>query len=176
MSHFKICQALIITLMLAGTTKGALVEYEFTSNEGFSGLFTLDTDEQIPDGGDFRYELPSGIPLFDFSHPLNAANDFNQDDGGNDCCMEATTDGAGNLLILAIDVDDVAGTSSNSFVFGELDFVAGTGQIDNAPFLAVTGLEWSFVTADANAVPEPATATLVLLGLGGLMMRRRRQA
>jgi hypothetical protein len=31
-------------------------------------------------------------------------------------------------------------------------------------------------TAGGNAVPEPATATLALLGLGGLMMRRRRNA
>jgi len=40
-------------------------------------------------------------------------------------------------------------------------------------FFDVTGVELS---GGGNAVPEPATATLAMLGLGGLMMRRRHNA
>jgi hypothetical protein len=164
---------------LAPAAQAALVEYEFTSNEGFTGSFTLDTANQIPSGPNFDYDLnpTSGIPLFDFFHPLNAANDFNQDDGGNACCMGVTTDGVGNLLSMAFDVDDVAGTSSGSFVFGSIDFMAGTGQIDGAPFLALTEVQWQFA-GSASAIPEPSAFLLSVFGaaaLGLLGWRRRRR-
>jgi len=169
-----------MVLALAPAAQAALVDYEFTSNEGFTGTFTLDTANQIPSGPNFEYNLnpTSGIPLFDFFQPLNAANDFNQDDGGNPCCMNVITDGAGNLLEISIDVDDFAGTASGTSLFGEINFTAGTGQIDTDGGLALTGVQWSEVV-DPGPVAAPAmgewaliSLALLLLCLGAITIRR----
>jgi hypothetical protein len=54
--------------------------------------------------------------------------------------------------------------------------IAGSSTGDRNPY--ISAVQWRQVAAPGGgvSVPEPATATLALLGLGGLMMRRRRQA
>ena len=55
--------------------------------------------------------------------------------------------------------------------FYQVDF------FDPAQWMMINEVEFDGDAATGgNAVPEPATATLALLGLGGLMMRRRRNA
>jgi hypothetical protein len=73
--------------------------------------------------------------------------------------------GLGFAITDLVDAGGVALT--NSAVIKGLDFDGPNTDIASISAVAVT---------EAVTVPEPATATLAMLGLGGLMMRRRRQA
>jgi hypothetical protein len=71
--------------------------------------------------------------------------------------------------------DDLAYTGTWTSTTGTLDLTASSAATN---IVRVSGFEISAVSGGGggNAVPEPATATLAMLGLGGLMMRRRRNA
>jgi hypothetical protein len=170
----------VAALMFANSAMAMMVEYSITTNEGLTGIFTIDTAHNTTVGATtIEYEsrvTPLAFPAFSFDHPGDA-NDYNQDDPGQACCnrLFVMTDSFGDLLELAIDIDDTAGSASGGFLFGELDFVTGEGFFATAssggeqPF---TGAAWSSVT---TSLPEPGTLALFGLGLAGMGLTRRRK-
>jgi hypothetical protein len=77
----------------------------------------------------------------------------------------------------------ISGATSAIDADGDYNFTgvsSGTGSIsghfdviNSGTWYATTGLQFEKQASTGGGIPEPATATLTLLGLGGLMMRRR---
>ena len=79
-------------------------------------------------------------------------------------------EGAGGFLLAAVDYDIVGeGTSDLAFTVGPLGVVNdGEGQVEVS---LGTG---SITVADAEVIPEPSSAILLILGAAGMAARRRR--
>ena len=80
----------------------------------------------------------------------------------------------GSPAFLAVDLHELMGGSvQGSFVRVSRDSLPGGGHDNNVLSLGELQV---FGRTVQSSIPEPATAMLGMLGLGGLMLRRRRNA
>ena len=130
-------------------------------------LLTADTDPAGAFGGTITWDSALGVSFGDgaisaFSLETPGAPGVIYSDTDAVYDLFFTVDGALNPLSLMIDIDDVDGSGTFFYLSAPIDFTTGLGTQDN-PTVAIT---------NAELVPEPAT--MALLALGGLMLRRKR--
>lgn len=120
---------------------------------------------------DYSIAVPGGVPLNQFTHiaaVFDATNDVTFYVNGLSIGTILGTNPANNA---GADTFTIGGGA----FFGTERFV---GRIDNVQVFdtALNAAQVFAMTQPIILIPEPATATLGLLSLGGLMMRRRRMA
>ena len=108
--------------------------------------------------GDYRAELWADGVLLDLIEGFVTTNDMSE---GVTHTFDTSSGTAGQALQLRM-VDPAEGQ------------IAGGGSWRAGPYYDNLELTKESTLQGDGSVPEPATATLALLGLGGLMMRRRR--
>lgn len=140
------------------------------------GTFTLGTGGYTTSEEVVYQNTPSAVDILDFSGTYVGA--------GADGTMVYT--GAGGTVTLAFDGGDfsVDGDGDNSGIAGSWTFVSGTG--DYAVYVSGSGTfgatynadfdNYASTTLSGHLEPVPEPATLAALGLGALVLIRRRKA
>jgi len=151
--------AMALCLMFAGASMAA--DYLLTGDTVPAGTFggTITWDSAV--GVSFA---DGGITAFSLQTPGAPGVIYSETDQVSD--LSFTVDGALNPLTLMIDIDDLDGSGTFMYLTAPIDFTTGLGTQDN-PTVEITN-------AALTLVPEPAT--MGLLALGGLMLRRRKRA
>jgi hypothetical protein len=166
-------------ILVAETVANGFPIGPWLANDADSRWIGPDATQAFGPGGDYTYRTTFDLSGLD-ADTAYITGGWATDNGGVDILLNGVSVGAGQLSPsfggLTSFILDASVLAPGTFVGGinTLDFVlnnAGTGagptglRVDNIQGIAVMA-----------SVPEPATATLALLGLGGLMMRRRRNA
>jgi hypothetical protein len=171
---------------IAGATNAAF------SDAAFNVTFSLDTGTiVVPDVGFTRYNNVSGIFTEDsytttFTNTTIVANGngdtgmgsfetiflFNSD-FGSDIGISSDPTLSGYSLAKTVTTGVVTGPDVSGFS-DAAGFSTTTGDIVN--FTGLTSLDFTAASPNGSAAPEPSTLALITLGLGGVVLLRRRRS